>query len=641
MLRSDAFLLEEYPLNTDAVGTAPPDAFGPFRVLHQIGAGALGPVFRAYQPEQDRLVAVKLFRLDLPPERVHQLVAELEKLIAADLTHPGIAAPIAAGISDVHAYLAQDFVAADSLDIVVRDSKPSNADVVRVTTQLASALDLAAAIQIRHGALHPRDVLMSGDDVRMTGLGITNALAQVGIVAPVRRPYTAPERAAGEPWDRRADVFSLATLVFELLTARRVAGSGEQAVESLTEVAGADNAALARALTRALDEQPSDRFATAGDFARALSAALDPSAKVAARAAVKRRRAEESIIETPVFAPVPTGELPLLSDEMFVRDDETSPAMDDAPPAILEHHELPLLTDAALPQLDSPHDAMLGRDLQTVPVARFAFDDPPHDWKIRTDAAFDRADVMSEEPPARSEEIPTPPGVLMEATPPVERQPSGVFPLMLALVVGIAIGFGIAMLTIGRDRPADVVTQVQAPSPPTVIAPDELKLPGEPVREFTERAVEPTKSPAPTFVAPSAAVPPTRSEPGPARGATAAKAPAAPVARVPAPTAKRSTAKAPQSVPARRPSRVPTPAAAPVPAPPTKTAPGTLVVDSRPTGARVFLDGRSIGTTPLVLNSVAVGDHAIRLDMAGYQGWGTSVKILSGERSRVAASLER
>ena len=46
------------------------DAFGPFRVLHQIGAGALGPVFRAYDPEQDRLVAVKLFRLDLSPERV-------------------------------------------------------------------------------------------------------------------------------------------------------------------------------------------------------------------------------------------------------------------------------------------------------------------------------------------------------------------------------------------------------------------------------------------------------------------------------------------------------------------------------------------------------------------------------------------
>src|SRR5262245_38706614 len=94
-----AFLRGVPTLNTDAAGAAPPDAFGPFRVLHQIGAGALGPVFRAYQPEQDRLVAVKWFRLDLPPERAHQLVAELEQLIALDLTHAGIAAPIAAGLS--------------------------------------------------------------------------------------------------------------------------------------------------------------------------------------------------------------------------------------------------------------------------------------------------------------------------------------------------------------------------------------------------------------------------------------------------------------------------------------------------------------------------------------------------------------
>src|SRR5256885_4994973 len=93
------------PLNTEATGTAPPDAFGPFRVLHQIGAGTLGPVFRAHDAERERLVAIKLFTLNLPPERGHQLVSEFERLIAAELTHPAIAAPLAAGIHDVSAYL--------------------------------------------------------------------------------------------------------------------------------------------------------------------------------------------------------------------------------------------------------------------------------------------------------------------------------------------------------------------------------------------------------------------------------------------------------------------------------------------------------------------------------------------------------
>src|SRR5205809_1688061 len=97
------------PLRMDAAGSATAGAFGPFRVLHQIGAGALGPVYRAYQPEQDRLVAVKLFRLDLPPERAHQLVAEFQQLILSDLSHSFIAAPLATGLAGVHAYLAQDF----------------------------------------------------------------------------------------------------------------------------------------------------------------------------------------------------------------------------------------------------------------------------------------------------------------------------------------------------------------------------------------------------------------------------------------------------------------------------------------------------------------------------------------------------
>src|SRR5471032_416725 len=98
-------------LHTEAAGAAPPDAFGPFRVLHQIGAGTLGPVFRAYDSTRERLVAVKLFKLDLPPERAHQLVAEFERLIGASLAHPALVTPLATGISGVSAFLAQDYVA--------------------------------------------------------------------------------------------------------------------------------------------------------------------------------------------------------------------------------------------------------------------------------------------------------------------------------------------------------------------------------------------------------------------------------------------------------------------------------------------------------------------------------------------------
>ena len=70
-------------LHTD-VGAPPPDAFGPFRVLHQVGVGVHGPVFRAYDPDRDRLVAVKLFRLDEPPDR-KLLIVDDDKLYPPDM----------------------------------------------------------------------------------------------------------------------------------------------------------------------------------------------------------------------------------------------------------------------------------------------------------------------------------------------------------------------------------------------------------------------------------------------------------------------------------------------------------------------------------------------------------------------------
>src|SRR5215475_8376266 len=353
---------QEYPLNTDAAGNAPPDAFGPFRVLHQIGAGALGPVFRAYQPEEDRLVAVKHFRIDLAPERAHQLVVQLERLIAADLTHAGIAAPIAAGIVEASAYMAMDFVAADSLDIVIRDQElNAPSDVVRVASQLASALDLAASIDITHGALHPRDVLISADDVRMTGIGIARALEEVGSSAPIRRPYAAPERSSGAAWDRRADVFSLAALVFELLTRRRITGPGDQPYDAFASVAGASADALDKVFDRGLAEQPGDRFATAGDFAKALQAAIERKRSVAGRVGPAiRPPAPAPIAERAPSSPLALEELPLFTDSMLGQRD-ASAASNIAPPPLEDaaHEALGRelsLRDAPLSIVESLHE---------------------------------------------------------------------------------------------------------------------------------------------------------------------------------------------------------------------------------------------------------------------------------------------
>ena len=67
---------------------------------------------------------------------------------------------------------------------------------------------------------------------------------------------------------------------------------------------------------------------------------------------------------------------------------------------------------------------------------------------------------------------------------------------------------------------------------------------------------------------------------------------------------------------------------------------GTVMVNSRPGGADVYVDGRLVGATPLTLDDVRPGSHAVRLVRAGYREWTTTVDVTAGQEVLVAASLE-
>jgi len=64
-------------------------------------------------------------------------------------------------------------------------------------------------------------------------------------------------------------------------------------------------------------------------------------------------------------------------------------------------------------------------------------------------------------------------------------------------------------------------------------------------------------------------------------------------------------------------------------------------VDSLPAGAQVFVDGRSVGYTPMVVGDLAPGTHSVRMQIPGYHPWVTAVTLGPGARERVAASLEQ
>jgi serine/threonine protein kinase len=620
-------------------------------VLHQIGAGTLGPVFRAYEPDRDRLVAVKLFGLDLPPERVHQLVAEFEQLITADLDHAVIVAPRATGIAGVNAYLAQDYVTADSLDIVVRESGPAAvSDALRVAAQLAKGLDYAAARQVVHGALHPRDVLLSTDGPRpvsLVGLGVTRALEHVSATAPVRRPYTAPERMAGGAWDRRADVFSLAAVIHELLWGRRPAGTGAQAADALTETAGGDLAALRRVFACALADDMADRFATATAFAEALAEAFVEKKSASLRPGARRSLAPRLVAEPKL----PLDALDPLGNDKRPGDD-------------FDHlHPEPELT---LRTLEPP------RYLEVEPRRDIVGDDVPR---------RDVVDVEVTAPPLPMPETraPEPPGFLStraSAEPPAS---SLVWPLALAALVGSALGFGAGYAVAIRDR-SNAATSVGVSSTPSA---------QQAGRDFTEGTVGESQGDVgrpragnfaqPRVAKPGApAIPPASRPAAAAPGAAALAAPlfagrvlvrsTPPGARVfvdgrsggETPATVRDLARGAHQVrlvhegyttverrivvTASRPALSLTVPMVKAPVASART-PGNesaaLVVESRPAGATVFVDGRPVGMTPLTLPGLHAGAHAVRIEIDGYRQWSSSVQVVGGEENRVTASLER
>ena len=285
---------------TSGTSFSPPPAFGRFKLLHQIGAGVLGPVFRTHDPDQERLVAVKAFTLDLTPEQASALAAEFGRLAAVGLDAPHVAAPIAAGSEDMVPYIAAAYVPGESLDAAIRQYGPAPAlDAMRLVAHVADALDAAAHAGVHHGSLHPRDVIVTPGDTHVTGLGVAQALERVGLHGPVRRPYVAPEREGGDDWGAPADIYSLAAIAYEVLTGRRALPGTDHPLPGLNDLRVHDVVALREVIEAALDPDPGRRPARARDFATEFASALSESAGAAPGERPLDRRARKPRTKPP------------------------------------------------------------------------------------------------------------------------------------------------------------------------------------------------------------------------------------------------------------------------------------------------------------------------------------------------------
>jgi len=680
----------------DPAAFAPPPAFGPFRVLHQIGIGALGPVFRTYEPTRDRLVAVKLFRLDVTPEQAQSLAEELTRAADAGLFHPSIVEPIAAGVEGTAAYRAEEYVAAESLDVAMRHYAPASLEqALPFITQLAGAIDFARAAGVGHGGLHLRDVFVTPDEARASGFGIVEALERVGVRAPVRRPYSAPERIAAEEWGTPADVFSLAAIAYELLTGRRPSGTGDQ----IGELAGANvaghAAAIRSVLARAMDEQPARRYPTALGFASALEAAASAGTADATAVAVTATPPREPQVATatapvtPVPTPIPPVEVSTDVEEEPIHDDVAVERDEDA-----AHHLLMREAEEAAPSLfdDAEEESVADLALENSAIAadhstRWKRDHFTEDRDRATAAPVNHLRTAPHEERAFTSAFGG--DVLPTAA---ERPRPAALPVALGVILGLLIGAAIGYSVGFRDTGAPA-TVTEAPVTNPAPAPSQSQ---QPSRTYSEQAVAPT--PAPTTAAsgeappvpgdaPAAATTSRTAAPPPVvttarltvlstpsragvtingkwRGRTPLTLDALPLGKYTVRVVQPGFAASNEdvSLTTRQPMRTVSvrlqpanarsassdsarPATAGRAAPPrepaSQTFAGTIFVDSRPRGATVLIDGKAVGTTPASIPDIPIGSHVVRLELTDHRAWTTSTRVTAGEQARVTGSLER
>jgi serine/threonine-protein kinase len=266
-----------------------PERLGKYEVVEVLGKGAMGVVYRAFDPDIHRTVAIKTIRKELVDdhERAAMMFARFknEARAAGRLSHPGIVAVHDYGDTGEVTYIAMEFVQGMSLrDYFNRGTRFQERDIVSIMSQLLEALQHAHEQGVWHRDIKPANlIVMNSGRVKIADFGIakveTSQLTQTGLV--MGSPgYMAPEQYGGGGVDWRADLFAAGVVMYQLLTGvRAFSGTTEQVAYKVCHttpppVSQADpgsgweryDAVVARALAR----EPDARFQTAASFRAAI-----------------------------------------------------------------------------------------------------------------------------------------------------------------------------------------------------------------------------------------------------------------------------------------------------------------------------------------------------------------------------------
>jgi serine/threonine protein kinase len=259
----------------------PGSCVGVYEIVARLGAGGIGEVYRARDPNLRRQVAVKVlspaFASD--PERLSRF--EREAVALAALSHPNILAIHDLGRDGDLTYAVMELLNGHSLREVLDAGPPLQRwRTMGCATQIAQALEAAHARGIVHRDLKPENVFVSAaNHVKILDFGLAATPAGAVMNTP---GYLSPEQVRGETVDARTDIFSFGCVLYEMLCRKR-AFHGPSSDETVHAILHSDPPNLAtlshaseplgRIVARCLEKAPDARFQRASDIVLALSGA--------------------------------------------------------------------------------------------------------------------------------------------------------------------------------------------------------------------------------------------------------------------------------------------------------------------------------------------------------------------------------
>jgi serine/threonine protein kinase len=268
---------------------------GKYRVLEPLGRGGMARVYRAYHPQLDRYVAIKVLRSDLVEDEEFLTRFQREAQAVAGLRHPNIVQVFDSDVQDDIYYMVLELLEGDTLktrlnDYRVRGEKMPLGEVVRILLDVLDGLAYAHSEGMTHRDIKPANVLLTkrGQAV-VTDFGIAQIVGGTRHTVPGALMgtlnYMAPEQGMEGRSDARSDVYSLGIVFYEMLTQR----TPFEADTPLSVLMKHVNDPLPlprkmdpsipepfeRIVLKALAKNPDDRYQSAEEMAQALRQATE------------------------------------------------------------------------------------------------------------------------------------------------------------------------------------------------------------------------------------------------------------------------------------------------------------------------------------------------------------------------------